>query len=124
MTRRLTVAERLAAADRDATLDRIARASDWDRFLVEQAVYFFGLERGDFSANDLRAVLPEMGHGYLGAAIGALHSAGVIEHTGAVVPSTSPATKGHRLIVWRLSAKGRRIAETRRARPESGERAA
>ena len=121
-TKHLTPAERLAAADRDATLDRIAEATEWDRFLVERAVFHYGLIRDAFSANDLREVLPEMGHGYLGAAIGALHGAGVIEHTGAVVPSTSPATKGHRLSVWRLSERGRAIAEARRARPE--ERAA
>ena len=123
-TRRLTVAERLAAADRDVTLDRIAKATEWDRFLVEQAVFHYGLTRATFSANSLRDVLPELGHGYLGAAIGALHKAGVIEHTGQVVPSTSSATKGHRLSVWRLSAKGHDIAEARRARPEPEERAA
>lgn len=117
MTRRLTPAERLAAADKDTTLDSIvARTGDWDRFLVEQAVWHFGLANAAFSANDLRDVLPELCHGYLGAAINSLRTAGVIEHTGAMVPSTSGPTHGHRLSVWRLSVKGLVIAETRRPR--------
>lgn len=108
---RLPVTERLAAVARDATLaDIVARASAWDRFVVEQAVYAFGRERGEFSANDLREVLPETGRGFLGAAIGALRGSGVIEHTGRMVPSTSGPTKGHGIHVWRLSARGRRLA--------------
>ncbi|WP_051856982.1 hypothetical protein [Streptomyces sp. NRRL S-1868] len=76
----------------------------------EQAVYAFGRERGEFSANDLRGVPPEQGRGFLGAAIGALRGSGVIEHTGRMVPSTSGPTKGHGIHVWRLSARGRRLA--------------
>lgn len=115
MTRRLTVAERLASAEKDLLLADIAQQSSWDQFLVEQAVLAFG-RRGPFSCNDLRDVLPELGHGFLGAAINALRSGGVIEHTGAMVPSTSPATHGHRLVVWQLSARGRRVAAERTAR--------
>ena len=115
MTRRLTVAERLAAADKDLLLEALADRSPWDRFLVEQAVFYFGLANDTFSANELREVLPELGHGYLGAAIGALHRGGITEPTGDLVPSTSPATKGHGIHVWRLSVKGLVIAEQRRA---------
>lgn len=114
MTRRLTPAERLAATDRDQLLDDIVRASTWDRFLVEQAVWHYGLKHGEFSANSLRDVLPELGHGYLGAAINSLRTAGIIRHTGRVVPSTSPATHGHRLAVWELTERGRQIAARRR----------
>lgn len=116
MTRRLTVAERLASAEKDIRLETIADQSSWDRFLVEQAVFHFGIRHREFSANCLRDVLPEMGHGYLGAAINSLRTAGLIEHTGRVVPSTLPSTNGHRLAVWQLSAKGSAIAEQRRAR--------
>lgn len=114
MTRHLTPAERLAAADKDAHLADIVRASTWNRLLVEQAVWLLGLERGEFSANDARDLLPELGHGFLGAAINGLRNSGLIEHTGRVVPSTSPATKGHRLAVWQLTAAGRQIAARRR----------
>jgi hypothetical protein len=123
MTRRLTPAERLAAADRDVLLaDIVARTSSWDRFLVEQAVWHFGLANDTFSANDLRDLLPDLAHGHLGAAINALRTSGVIQHTRQYVPSTSPATHGHPIAVWRLSAKGRAIAAARR--PHTGTEAA
>lgn len=114
MTRRLTPAERLASAEKDLLLEDIAATSDWDRFLVEQAVFHFGLAHDEWSCNMLRDVLPELAHGFLGAVINGLRSAGVIEHTGKYVPSTSPATHGHPIAIWRLSLKGHVIAEVRR----------
>ncbi|MFE9337716.1 hypothetical protein [Streptomyces sp. NPDC007063] len=116
---RLSPAERLAATDRDATLaDIAARTSDWDRFLVEQAVWMLGLQQDEFSANDARGLLPELAHGHLGAAFNALRSSGVIEHTGQYVPSTSPTTHGHPVAVWRLSIKGHLIAHQRQPRQQ------
>jgi hypothetical protein len=114
MTRRLSVAERLASTEKDALLDDIARHSEWDRFLVEQAVLHFGETRTEWSCNDLREVLPDLSPGFLGAAINSLRSAGVIEHTGRMVPSTQASTHGHRISVWQLTAKGRGIAAARR----------
>ncbi|MGA4875921.1 hypothetical protein [Streptomyces lydicamycinicus] len=117
MTRKLTTAERLASTGKDERLaDIIGRASSWDRFLVQQAVFAFGLTRDTFSANDLREVLPELSHGFLGAAINGLRQGGVIEHTRQYVPSTSPATHGHPIAVWRLSIKGLLIATKRQPR--------
>lgn len=116
MTRRLSVAERHAAAEKDLLLEDIADQSAWDQFLVEQAVLTFGRLHADWSCNDLRDVLPEMGHGFLGAAINSLRQGGIIRHTGRSVPSTSPATHGHRLAVWELTDKGRRLAAERTAR--------
>lgn len=118
MTRRLTVAERHAAAERDFLLEEIADQSSWDQFLVEQAVLAVGLANETFSCNLLRDLLPEMGHGFLGAAINSLRTGGVIAHTGQAVPSTSPATHGHRLAVWTLTAQGRGIAAERTARAQ------
>ncbi|MGW1492610.1 hypothetical protein [Streptomyces sp. NPDC002402] len=115
MTRRLTVAERLASADKDIRLHTIALESSWDQFLVEQAVLHFGSIYLEWSCNSLRSVLPKMGHGFLGAAINSLRTGGVIEHTGRVVPSTLPSTNGHRIAVWTLTDKGRAIAAERRA---------
>jgi len=115
MTRRLSVAERHAAAEKDLLLADIADQSSWDQFLVEQAVFAFGLANDEFDCNQLRDVLPEMGHGFLGAAINSLRTGGVIVHTGRMVPSTSAATHGHRIAVWRLSIKGLLRAEQRRA---------
>jgi hypothetical protein len=115
MTRRLSVAERLASTEKDALLDDIAKHSEWDRFLVEQAVLHFGEAVTEFNCNQLREVLPDLGPGFLGAAINSLRTAGVIEHTGRMVPSTQANTHGHRISCWRLTAKGRGIAARRRA---------
>jgi hypothetical protein len=114
MTRRLTVAERLASDDKNLLLNDIVKSDEWSQFLVEQAVLHFGLVHLEFSCNMLRHVLPELGHGFLGAAINACRGGGIIEHTGKYVPSTSPATHGHPIAVWRLSEQGVAIARQRR----------
>lgn len=100
--KRLTAAEQLAAQHRDDTLAAIVQSSDWDRALVEQAVIAYGTEHAEFSANDMRDLLPEQGAGFLGAAFRALACAGVLVRTGQYVPSTSPSTHGHRIAVYRL----------------------
>lgn len=115
MPRQLTPAERIADASKTIRLEEIADQSSWDRFLVEQAAFHYGTRHRTFSANDLRDVLPDLAHGYLGAAIGSLHAGGLIQHTGRVVPSTLESTHGHRIAVWKLSSKGRRIASRRAA---------
>ncbi|MDQ0694286.1 hypothetical protein [Streptomyces sp. W4I9-2] len=116
MTRRLSVAERHAAATKDLLLTDIANQSTWTQFLVEQAVYAVALNEQTFSCNLLRELLPELGHGFLGAAINAMRQGGLIEHTGQYVPSTSQATHGHPIAVWQLSIKGSEVAAQRRAR--------
>jgi hypothetical protein len=124
MARKLTPAERLAAAEKDLLLEEIADQSAWDQFLVEQAVFHYGQRHTDFSCNDLRDVLPELGHGFLGAAINSLNRGGVIEHTGRMVPSTQANTHAHRISVWTLTAKGRQIAAQRAARAQQRRAAA
>jgi hypothetical protein len=124
MPRRLSVAERLASAEKDFLLEEIADQSSWSQFLVEQAVFHYGQRYDDFSCNDLRDVLPELGHGYLGAAINALRAGGIIAHTGRMVPSTQINTHGHRINVWTLTDKGRAIAARRTSRTEQGRAAA
>lgn len=128
MTRKLSPAERLAATRRDDLLaDIVARAertSSWDRFIVEHAVFTFGLANEEFSANSMRDVLPDLAHGHLGAVFNSLRNAGVIAHTGRTVPSTEPSTHGHRIGVWTLTDKGRAIAKTRRNAVAQPERAA
>jgi hypothetical protein len=115
MTRKLTPAERLASAEKDLLLEEIADQSSWDQFIVEQAVFHFGQRHDEFSCNDLRDVLPELGHGFLGAAINSLRTGGIIAHTGRMVPSTQANTHAHRIACWRLTDKGRAIAAKRRA---------
>lgn len=113
MTHRLTPAERLAQTAKDATLNEIVARSEWDQHIVEQAVLLYGLEHPEWSCNELRDLLPEIGRGFLGAAINSLRSGGIIEHTDQMVPSTSPDTHAHRIAVWRLSAKGYTVAAAR-----------
>jgi hypothetical protein len=110
MTKRLSLAERLAADDKNLLLDEIVKQDEWSLFLVQQAVLHFGLRKAEFSCNDLRDVLPELGHGYLGAAINALRTTGIIAHTDRMVPSTQANTHGHRIAVWKLTGKGIGIA--------------
>ncbi|MFF7824243.1 hypothetical protein ACFZCM_03370 [Streptomyces rochei] len=124
MARKLTPAERLASAEKDFLLEEIADQSSWDQFLVEQAVFHFGQRHDVFSCNDLRDVLPELGHGFLGAAINSLRTGGIIQHTGRTVPSTQASTHGHRIGIWTLTHKGRRIAAQRRAARAQQRRAA
>ncbi|MEU5900639.1 hypothetical protein [Streptomyces venezuelae] len=120
MIKRLTVAERLASTEKDALLADITKHSEWDRFLVEQAVLHFGEKHQTFSCNQIRDVLPDLGTGFLGAAINSLRTAGIIERTGQYVPSTSGPTHGHPIAVWQLTAKGRRIAAQRRTARQQG----
>lgn len=112
---RLSIAERLAAAEKDVLLATIRQQSSWDEFIVMQAVLHYGAITPEFSCNDLREVLPELGHGFLGAAINGLRSGGVIEKTGRLVPSTQAATHGHEIRVWRLTGRGIEIAAQREA---------
>jgi hypothetical protein len=124
MTRRLTPAERLVSAEKDMLLSEIAQRSTWDRFLVEQAVFTFGIAHETFDCNMIRDVLPDLGHGFLGAAINSLRTGGIIAHTGRMVPSTQINTHGHRISVWQLTDKGRRIAAQRAARAKQPRAAA
>jgi hypothetical protein len=124
VSRRLSVAERLASTEKDALLDDIASHSEWDRFLVEQAVLHFGETRIDWSCNDIRDLLPDLGPGLLGAVINSLRTAGIIAHTGLMVPSTQANTHGHRIAVWVLTPKGQAIAAKRRGARTTQRRAA
>jgi hypothetical protein len=115
MPRRLTVAERHASAEKDLLLEEIAGQSQWSQFLVEQAVLAVGRRETSFSANDFRDLLPELGIGFLGAAISALHGGGLIRHTDRYVPSDLSSTHGHRLSVWELTNRAHTIAANRAA---------
>ncbi|MFE2140244.1 hypothetical protein ACFXA3_00495 [Streptomyces sp. NPDC059456] len=115
MTRRLTVAERLATAEKDVLLATIRQQSSWDVFIVQQAVLHFGTIHDTFSCNDIREFLPELGRGFVGAAINGLNHGGIIEKTGERVPSDLASTKAHEIRVWRLTGRGHEIAAQRQA---------
>jgi hypothetical protein len=98
---RLTLAEQVAAEARDKTLAQLVRqASAWDRKVVAQAVLIWMRDHDTVSANDLREQLPDVAGGVLpGVLRGMSHN--YLIHTGQYVPSTAPATKGHRIAVYR-----------------------
>ncbi|WP_435246390.1 hypothetical protein [Streptomyces sp. NRRL F-5630] len=110
MTRRLTPAEQLAADARNTTLAQLLASTDpagWNLALVKQAILAAGRSMPEFSANDFRDLLPEMGAGMAGLACHALRIQGLIEPTGARVPSTLASTHGHGIHVYRLTTKAR-----------------
>ncbi|MDT0451852.1 hypothetical protein [Streptomyces hesseae] len=86
-------------------LARIRAAAGRDQLsLVQALICDHGLTVGEFSANDFRLQLPDLPHGLLGAAVRGLAASGAITATGRTVPSTSPATHGHRISVYRVTA--------------------
>jgi hypothetical protein len=110
----ISLAERLAAQQRDTTLAAIVDRSGWDRYVVMQVILLYGPSHTTWSANDIRGLLPELGRGYLGAAINGLRSGGIITRVpGDGRPSTLGPTHGHRLAVWTLTDRGRRLAAQR-----------
>ncbi|MFE5037126.1 hypothetical protein [Streptomyces sp. NPDC056683] len=108
----LTKAERNAAAVRDATLDDLlAAAWPWDVDRVKEVALAVAMARGEVSANDVRQLLEERLHHLIGPAFNSLtHQRGPLVNTGRRVPSTSPATKGHGIAVYRWVAVDRDAA--------------
>ncbi|WP_424888078.1 hypothetical protein [Streptomyces sp. XH2] len=90
----------------NSLLARIRAAADRDQLaLVQELILDHGLTEGEFSANDFRRQLPDgLPHGLLGAAVRGLAASGAITATGRTVPSTAPATHGHRITVYRITA--------------------
>lgn len=115
MSRHLTLAERIASAEKDVLLEELADQSSWSLFIVQQAVFTILRQLGTASANDIRDLLPELGHGFLGAAINGMRLAGLTQPTGRSVPSTLESTHGHRIVEWELTTRGKEIAAQRAA---------
>lgn len=101
----LSKAERDAAAVRDATLtDLLAAGWPWDVARVKEVILAAAREQGEVSANSVRKSLEEHLHWLIAPAFNALtYRGGPLVNTGRRVPSTSPATKGHGVSVYRLA---------------------
>ncbi|MEU3350238.1 hypothetical protein [Streptomyces sp. NPDC037389] len=99
------VAEFRAERRANRLLQRIRAAASRDQLrLVQALILDHGLTQPEFSANDFRDLLPDLQHGLLGAAVRGLAASGAITATGRTAPSTSPATHGHRISVYRITA--------------------
>lgn len=84
-----------------------ANVTGWDTAVLNQAIDAIGGDGRPFSANDLRAVLPEQGHGAAGLFF---HSLVRRRHPRQVdvvgeEPSTAESTHGKPIKVYRLSAE-------------------
>lgn len=104
----MTITPDEARAAANETLAALyANVTDWDTALLNQAVDAIGGDGRPFSANDLRAVLPELAHGTAGLFF---HSLVRRRSPRQVIvigeePSTAESTHGKQIKVYVLSAE-------------------
>lgn len=82
-----------------------ANVTDWDTALLDQAINAIGGDGRPFSANDLRAVLPELAHGAAGLFFHSLvrrRNPRQVDIVGEE-PSTAESTHGKPINVYVLS---------------------
>lgn len=88
-----------------------ATVTDWDRNLIEQAIYLFGETGQPFSMNTFRHLLPAMAHGTAGALLRgmACRNPAPIRKVGQE-KSTSRKTHGKPIDVYVLTPDGHQQA--------------
>lgn len=102
----MTITPEQAREQANATLAALyATVTDWDTAILNQAIDAIGADGRPFSANDLRAVLPELAHGAAGLFF---HSLVRRRNPRQVVvvdeePSTAESTHGKPIKVYVLS---------------------
>jgi hypothetical protein len=100
-----------------------ANVTNWDEAILDQALLAIAGSNQSFSANDLWAIVPEMGRGPAG-----LYFSGLVRRTAPRVlvkvgdePSVNPKAHGKPVNRYVMTAEGRRFLEERRvARIERG----
>lgn len=104
----MTVTPEQAREQANATLAALyANVTDWDTALLNQAIDAIGGDGRPFSANDLRAVLPELAHGVAGLFFHSLvrrRNPRQVDIVGEE-PSTAESTHGKPIKVYTLSAE-------------------
>lgn len=89
----------------------------WTEALFDQALLHVADVHGTFSANDMRAIMPETGRGAAGLYFTGLtrrKNPLVLEHVGDV-PSVNEKAHGKPVFVYLLTAAGRQFIEDRQA---------
>lgn len=102
----MTITPDEAREQANATLAALyATVTDWDTALLNQAIDAIGGDGRPFSANDLRAVLPELAHGAAGLFFHSLVRRKTPPQVVVVgqEPSTAESTHGKEIKVYRLS---------------------
>lgn len=104
----MTITPDQAREQANATLAALyASVTGWDTALLDQAIDAIGSAGRPFSANDLRAVLPELAHGAAGLFFHSLvrrRNPRQVDVVGEE-PSTAESTHGKTIKVYRLSAE-------------------
>lgn len=92
------------AALRDAALSAVnSSASPDDRARIDAAIRRLASAGGEFSANSVRDLVPDVPGPLMGARFQAAAKAGVIVRTG-YVPSTKGSTHAHPIATWKAAA--------------------
>jgi hypothetical protein len=87
-------------AARDHALEVVEEAGDdWDRSVVDRAIVETGKRLGEFSANDVRPLLPEVRRSLVGARFLAMAKAGRLESVG-YVASSDAGTHASPIRLW------------------------
>lgn len=101
--RKITAAVARAQAARDAGVARAERsATDADRDRIDAAIASVAKRGGEFSANDVRPLVPNVPGPLMGARFLAASRAGRIVKVG-YVTSTDPGTHAHPVALWRAA---------------------
>lgn len=77
-----------------------ARGAGWDMHVIDQAIRAMTLAGREWSANDLRELLPNVRQPLIGERIRAARSRKQIVHTGRYEPSNLPSTHAHEIKIW------------------------
>lgn len=114
----MTLTPEQARIEANETLAALyANVTDWNEAVLDQAVLAIAGGNRPFSANDLWAIVPEMGRGTAGLYFGALtrrHSPQVLVKVGDE-PSVNPKAKGKPVNRYLLTSEGRKFLEDRQA---------
>ncbi|MGW0920165.1 hypothetical protein ACWD3J_14245 [Streptomyces sp. NPDC002755] len=91
-----------------------ASVTSWDKAILNQAIDAIGGDGRPFSMNDVRAVLPEVGHGAAGSFFHSLvrrRNPRQVDVVGEE-PSTAESTHGKPIKVYTLSVERRNAIDT------------